>query len=129
MCIKCELIKTIAGALGAEIKHVEVGTVAPEYLDEFRNLKEAEDKLERQLEEALEAAAEEVAEQFKAKMEKLEDLQHKVWVDAVTSAGVDLNKQAGDYGIDRTTGVVTITKIVKKGTDEEVEVPTGAGLH
>lgn len=114
MCIKCEILKTVAEALGAEIVEEKVGTASQELVAELTKLEEAEKKLQKDIDNALEEAAEAVKEVFKDKVEGLKSLKNDTWKEALASAGIDVEKQAADYSIDKNTCIVTRTKVVSK---------------
>ncbi|XJZ25991.1 hypothetical protein ACF5W4_11315 [Bacillota bacterium Lsc_1132] len=128
MCIKCEIKKVIVGGLfGAEIKEVEVGKISEAARLELKQLQDAREKLDHEVEVATKKAAEALEEQFKEKQDGLKNLFNAAWKDAVTSAGIDLEKQAADYSINKHTGVVTVTKVEMADKKEQPE--TAQGVH
>ncbi|AYP68406.1 hypothetical protein HWB91_gp36 [Bacillus phage vB_BboS-125] len=112
MCIKCEISKILADAMGVEVKEEVVGRIPEENRQELLQLEKAGELMKKEIEAALKKAAEEVAAKYRPKEEAYEKLATKAWDDALVAAGMD--PEADDYDIDRRTGEVSVTKVKEK---------------
>lgn len=125
MCIKCEIKKGLLELAGVEEKEVVVGEATLETVKELHKAEDAVKALKVEIDERLEAAAIAVYEEMKPKTEEADDNFTHAWNMALQSAGVDVNKQAADYSINKENGQVTRTEIVKQEQATDVEVAEG----